>query len=241
MNQYLAALERSPSDDCHVHAIQKTPLFMPERLLDLSIEAENLASACCHIGIEAWAAKRGNETEKGDEYTKKEAEKERGDEIKKLQETILQTQNLGRTEKPRDVEKGKEKKKTLTIQWRQSSYRQSSPSLARLRPSDCRNRHQQRLQKSLKILILVWAKSKANGKRDGYLNLCQSDCSSFRELFLRILTEGKKCSLGVQLIVDECIQKLNHYCTVDDVQLRSNPRNASYIHICSLLSNLGLL
>ncbi|KAK7838322.1 putative rna methyltransferase [Quercus suber] len=46
-------------------------------------------------------------------------------------------------------------------------------------------------------------------------------------LFLRILTEGKKCSLGVQLIVDECIQKLNHYCTVDDVQLRSNPRNAN--------------
>ncbi|KAF3956216.1 hypothetical protein CMV_018638 [Castanea mollissima] len=31
-NQYLAALERrSPSDHCHVHAIQKTPLFLPER------------------------------------------------------------------------------------------------------------------------------------------------------------------------------------------------------------------
>ena len=37
------------------------------------------------------------ETERGDEYMEKEAEKERGDEIKKFQKKILQTQNLGRT------------------------------------------------------------------------------------------------------------------------------------------------
>ena len=36
------------------------------------------------------------EIERGDEYTEKEAEKKRGDEIKKFQKTILQTQNLGR-------------------------------------------------------------------------------------------------------------------------------------------------
>ena len=39
----------------------------------------------------------GDETEKGNEYTEKEAEKERDDEIKKFHKTILQTQNLGRT------------------------------------------------------------------------------------------------------------------------------------------------
>ena len=31
----------------------------------------------------------GDEIERGDEYTEKEAEKERGDEIKKFQKTIL--------------------------------------------------------------------------------------------------------------------------------------------------------
>ena len=39
----------------------------------------------------------GDETKKGDEYMKKEAEKERDNEIKKFHKTILQTQNLGRT------------------------------------------------------------------------------------------------------------------------------------------------
>ena len=39
----------------------------------------------------------GDETEKGDEHTEKEAEKERDNKIKKFHKTILQTQNLGRT------------------------------------------------------------------------------------------------------------------------------------------------
>ena len=52
---------------------------------------------------------------------------------------------------------------------------------------------------------------------------------------IRILSVGKKRSPGVQLIVDEYIRKLNHYCTVDDVQIRSNPRNARYIYICMAL------
>ena len=55
------------------------------------------------------------------------------------------------------------------------------------------------------------------------------------------INNREKAFPGVQLIVDEYIQKLNHYCTVDDVQLQSNPRNAMYIHICPLLSNLGLI
>ncbi|KAK4558716.1 hypothetical protein RGQ29_008127 [Quercus rubra] len=56
---------------------------------------------------------------------------------------------------------------------------------------------------------------------------CKYTGQSVRAVPIRILTVGKKRSPGVQLIVDEYIRKLNHYCTVDDVQIRSNPRNAS--------------
>ncbi|XP_050216821.1 putative RNA methyltransferase At5g10620 isoform X3 [Mercurialis annua] len=49
---------------------------------------------------------------------------------------------------------------------------------------------------------------------------------SVRALPIRIITVGKKRSPGVQLLVDEYIGKLKHYCPVDDIQLRSNPRNA---------------
>uniref|UniRef100_A0A2N9IAB7 Uncharacterized protein n=1 Tax=Fagus sylvatica TaxID=28930 RepID=A0A2N9IAB7_FAGSY len=48
-----------------------------------------------------------------------------------------------------------------------------------------------------------------------------------RVLPIRIFTVGKKRSRGVQLVVDEYIGKLKQYCSVDDVQIRSNPRNAS--------------
>lgn len=47
-----------------------------------------------------------------------------------------------------------------------------------------------------------------------------------RALPIRILTVGKKRSAGVQLIVNEYLGKLKHYCSVDDVQVRSNPKNA---------------
>ena len=48
--------------------------------------------------------------------TEKEAEKERGNEIKKFQKTILQTQNLGRTKKQRRHVVGTgEKEKSATI------------------------------------------------------------------------------------------------------------------------------
>ncbi|KAK7825801.1 putative rna methyltransferase [Quercus suber] len=56
---------------------------------------------------------------------------------------------------------------------------------------------------------------------------CKYAGQSVRVVPIRILTVGKKRSPGVQLIVDEYVRKLNHYCTVDDVQIRSNPRNAS--------------
>ncbi|KAL2236845.1 UNVERIFIED_CONTAM: putative RNA methyltransferase [Sesamum indicum] len=47
-----------------------------------------------------------------------------------------------------------------------------------------------------------------------------------RALPIRILTVGKKRSPGVQLILDEYIEKLKHYCPVEDVRLKSNPKNA---------------
>ncbi|OMO91116.1 putative SPOUT methyltransferase [Corchorus olitorius] len=39
-------------------------------------------------------------------------------------------------------------------------------------------------------------------------------------------SSGKTRSPGVQLLVDEYIAKLKNYCLVDDVQIRSNPKNA---------------
>lgn len=51
---------------------------------------------------------------------------------------------------------------------------------------------------------------------------------------IRVLTVGKKRPRGVQLLVDEYIEKLNNYCIVEDVQLRSNPRNARYVIIVLL-------
>ncbi|XXG71007.1 hypothetical protein AAC387_Pa07g0359 [Persea americana] len=52
------------------------------------------------------------------------------------------------------------------------------------------------------------------------------------ELWLRalpicILTIGKKRSKGIQLIDEEYREKLKYYCSVDDVQIKSNPKNTS--------------
>ncbi|XP_059460636.1 putative RNA methyltransferase At5g10620 [Corylus avellana] len=55
---------------------------------------------------------------------------------------------------------------------------------------------------------------------------CKYTGQSVRALPIRILTVGKKRSRGVQLVVDEYIGKIKNYCIVDDVQIRSNPRNA---------------
>uniref|UniRef100_M1CUW1 RNA methyltransferase n=1 Tax=Solanum tuberosum TaxID=4113 RepID=M1CUW1_SOLTU len=49
---------------------------------------------------------------------------------------------------------------------------------------------------------------------------------SVRAIPIRILTVGKNRSQGVQLIVDEYMKKLRNYCSVDDVRIKSNPKNA---------------
>ncbi|XP_031130456.1 putative RNA methyltransferase At5g10620 [Ipomoea triloba] len=60
----------------------------------------------------------------------------------------------------------------------------------------------------------------SQGKRCKYVG------QSVRALPIRILTVGKKRSPGVQLIVDDYLEKLRHYCCVDDVRIKSNPKNA---------------
>ncbi|CAI9100198.1 OLC1v1037141C1 [Oldenlandia corymbosa var. corymbosa] len=44
---------------------------------------------------------------------------------------------------------------------------------------------------------------------------------------IRILTVGKKRSPGVQLIVDDYLKKIRPYCPIDDIRIKSNPKNAS--------------
>ncbi|CAA3007193.1 RNA methyltransferase At5g10620 [Olea europaea subsp. europaea] len=55
---------------------------------------------------------------------------------------------------------------------------------------------------------------------------CKYAGHSVKALPIRILTVGKKRSPGVQLIVDDFIDKLKHYCRVEDVRVKSNPKNA---------------
>ncbi|KAF8036692.1 hypothetical protein BT93_C2412 [Corymbia citriodora subsp. variegata] len=55
---------------------------------------------------------------------------------------------------------------------------------------------------------------------------CKHTGQSVRALPIRVFTVGKKRSPAVQLLVDEYTSKLRHYCAVEDVQVRSNPRNA---------------
>ncbi|XP_047320145.1 putative RNA methyltransferase At5g10620 [Impatiens glandulifera] len=55
---------------------------------------------------------------------------------------------------------------------------------------------------------------------------CKYVGQAVRPIPIRILTAGKKRSEGVQHIVDDYIQKIKPYCSVDDVKIRSNPKNA---------------
>ncbi|XP_019447505.1 PREDICTED: putative RNA methyltransferase At5g10620 [Lupinus angustifolius] len=60
----------------------------------------------------------------------------------------------------------------------------------------------------------------AQGKKCKYVG------QSVRAVPIRIVSVGKKRSQGLQLIVDDYVEKLKYYCAVEDVQIRSNPRNA---------------
>ncbi|XP_062099515.1 putative RNA methyltransferase At5g10620 isoform X2 [Humulus lupulus] len=58
------------------------------------------------------------------------------------------------------------------------------------------------------------------GKRCKYVG------QSVRALPIRILWVGKKRSQGAQLVFDEYFEKLKLYCSVNEVQIRSNPKNS---------------
>ncbi|XP_022638139.1 putative RNA methyltransferase At5g10620 isoform X2 [Vigna radiata var. radiata] len=55
---------------------------------------------------------------------------------------------------------------------------------------------------------------------------CKYEGQSVRALPIRILSVGKKRSPGLQLMVDEYVDKLRYYCNVEDLQIRTNPRNS---------------
>ncbi|XP_057511276.1 putative RNA methyltransferase At5g10620 isoform X2 [Actinidia eriantha] len=55
---------------------------------------------------------------------------------------------------------------------------------------------------------------------------CKYTGQSVRALPIRVLTVGKTRSKGVQLIVDDYIDKLKCYCRIEDVQIRPNPKNS---------------
>ncbi|KAK9699657.1 hypothetical protein RND81_08G187600 [Saponaria officinalis] len=65
-----------------------------------------------------------------------------------------------------------------------------------------------------------------NSSDNSDVKLCKYTGHSLREVPIRVITVGKKRSRGVQLIVDEYKEKLQHYCNIDDILIRSNPRNA---------------
>ncbi|KAI3979933.1 hypothetical protein MKX01_042587 [Papaver californicum] len=50
-----------------------------------------------------------------------------------------------------------------------------------------------------------------------------------RALPIRILTVVRKRSQGVQLLVDEYKDKLKLYCNIEDIHIRSNPKNTSNV------------
>ncbi|KAJ1379089.1 hypothetical protein SESBI_47190 [Sesbania bispinosa] len=55
---------------------------------------------------------------------------------------------------------------------------------------------------------------------------CKYAGQSVRALPMRIISVGKNRSRALQLMVDEYVEKIKYYCSVEDVQIRSNPRNA---------------
>nr|XP_029118627.1 putative RNA methyltransferase At5g10620 isoform X2 [Elaeis guineensis] len=52
---------------------------------------------------------------------------------------------------------------------------------------------------------------------------------SVRAIPVRVLTVGKKRSQGVQLLVEEYKEKLKNYCSIEDVLIKSNPKNTGNV------------
>ncbi|XP_008781756.1 putative RNA methyltransferase At5g10620 isoform X3 [Phoenix dactylifera] len=52
---------------------------------------------------------------------------------------------------------------------------------------------------------------------------------SVRAIPVRVLTVGKRRSQGVQLLVEEYKEKLKNYCSIEDVLIKSNPKNTGNV------------
>lgn len=46
---------------------------------------------------------------------------------------------------------------------------------------------------------------------------------------MRVVTVGKKRAQGVQLVAEGYMDKIKHYCLMEDIQIRSNPKNTAYV------------
>lgn len=52
---------------------------------------------------------------------------------------------------------------------------------------------------------------------------------------------GKTRSKGVQLIVDDYIEKIKCYCSVEDIQIRSNPKNSRDVNAQIEHEDMGVM
>lgn len=67
-----------------------------------------------------------------------------------------------------------------------------------------------------------------------------SSSSIVRAIPIRIVTVGKKRSAGIQLLVEEYKDKIQHYCTIDDLLIKSNPKNTSNVQAQIEAEDMGV-
>ncbi|ONK70600.1 uncharacterized protein A4U43_C05F35440 [Asparagus officinalis] len=77
-------------------------------------------------------------------------------------------------------------------------------------------------------LPMPWMKKKKK-KNEALRSSEHPVVQSIRAIPIRVLTVGKKRSKGIQLVVDEYKEKINYYCSMEDVLIRSNPKNTSNV------------
>ncbi|KAL6212204.1 hypothetical protein ACLB2K_017425 [Fragaria x ananassa] len=76
-------------------------------------------------------------------------------------------------------------------------------------------------------MVVVCSASATNFSALPSGKVCKYTGQAVRALPIRIISVGKKRSQGVQLVVDDYIQRLKLYCSVEDVHIKNNPKNAS--------------
>ncbi|KAJ6809235.1 putative RNA methyltransferase At5g10620 [Iris pallida] len=69
---------------------------------------------------------------------------------------------------------------------------------------------------------------------------CKYSAQSIRAIPIRIVTVGKKRGAGIQLLVEEYKDKIQHYCTIDDLLIKSNPKNTSNVQAQIEAEDMGV-